>query len=182
MESDQEYEMNLGEKAPSFTLKGTDGKNHALESFTKELLVVFFTCNHCPYAKAYEARIKDLSDEFEDEVNVVGINSNDAENYPEDSFESMKQRAGQEDFNFTYLRDETQEVAAAYGGECTPHFFLFDEERQLVYQGGFDDNWKEPSEVTDEYLKNAILEILDGEEVSKPLTNATGCSIKWKNN
>lgn len=172
--------MSIGEKAPDFNLRSVKEGRKSLKDFDTQLLVVFFTCNHCPYAKAYEGRIKELVEEFEDEVSFVGINSNDSDNYPEDSFENMKKRAKKEEFNFAYLRDETQEVAGAYGGECTPHFFLFDEGRNLVYQGAFDDNWKEPKQVTEEYLKNAILELLDGEDVSKPLTNAIGCSIKWK--
>lgn len=172
--------MSLGEKAPEFNLRSVEGKNKSIGDFDTQLIVVFFTCNHCPYARAYENRIKTLSEEFEEEVTFIGINSNDSDNYPEDSYENMKKRAKEQDYNFTYLRDQTQEVAGAYGGECTPHFFLFDEDRTLIYQGAFDNNWKEPKEVTEEYLKSAILEALDGDEVSKPLTNAIGCSIKWK--
>lgn len=180
MEHIGEYGMKLLDAAPEFTLMATDGKSCSLSDFKSRLLVIFFSCNHCPYARAYEGRVKRLADEFKGDVDFVAINSNDEVSYPQDSFENMVEHAKQEGFNFTYLRDETQEVARAYGGECTPHFLLFDKDRKLRYQGRLDDNWQKEADVDQEELKNAIKELLQGKEVSVPETPTIGCSIKWK--
>lgn len=179
METDIDYDMSLGEEAVDFTLQGVDGKKYELDDFDEDILVIFFTCNHCPYAQAYEDRIMKVVDDFED-VDFVAINSNDSENYPEDSFEKMKEKAEEEGFNFPYLRDKKQTVATDYGAECTPHFFVFDGERKLRYQGAFDDNWQNPRQVDNEYVQTAIEDLQEGEEVETPLTSAMGCSIKWK--
>lgn len=180
IESVGDYKLKIGESAPDFTLKATNGKNYSLKDFDKDLLVVFFFCNHCPYANAYEERVMDLAEEFEENADFVGINANDSENYPDDSFEKMVERAKEKKFNFDYLRDETQEVAKAYGGECTPHFMLFDKARKLQYQGRLDDNWQDADAVTQNDLRDAIIALLEGKEVAVKVTNARGCSIKWK--
>jgi len=182
MISGAEYKMKIGDSAPDFSLKGTDGKIHSLSEFKKKLLVVFFTCNHCPYAKAYEGRIKELVKKFSSDADFVGINSNDSEGYPEDSFDAMIERARNKGFNFYYLRDETQDVAKNYGGECTPHFFVFDNDRNLQYQGRLDDNWKEPENVENKELENALISLSSGKKANPITTNAIGCSIKWKHN
>ncbi len=172
--------LKIGDKAPDFKLESTHGKWHTLADFNGKLLCVFFTCEHCPYAQAYEERIMELADEFAEQVSFVGINSNDAENYPEDSFEKMKAREQEEELNYTYLRDETQEVAHAYGGECTPHFFLFDENRELRYEGRLDNDWNHPEEATKHELSDAIVALLEGRKVPDQHTSPMGCSIKWK--
>lgn len=174
-----DYKLKIGDPAPGFTLTGSDEREYSLDDFSStRLLVVFFTCNHCPYAQAYETRIEELVDEMEPDVVFVGINSNDANNYPEDSFEKMKERG---ELAYTYLRDESQDIARAYGAECTPHFFLFDEERRLRYQGRFDDNWQSQKDVTRKELQDAILALLDGNSPRPETTRTMGCSIKWKN-
>ncbi len=179
MLSEANYKMQIGEKAKDFSLKCTEGHTHTLKDFDKKLLVLFFTCNHCPYAQAYEERINKLIEKYSD-ADFVGINSNDADEYPEDSFEEMVKRKESEGLKFTYLRDETQEIAEAYGGECTPHFFVFDQDRELIYQGRMDDNWREPDKVTKNELEEAIKAGLNNKKPETQLTNAIGCSIKWK--
>jgi peroxiredoxin len=144
-------------------------------------LIVIFSCNHCPYVKAYEGRIKDIQRDYQDRgVNVVAINSNEDIGYPEDSFDEMKKRAKAEDFNFPYLRDEDQSVARAYDATHTPEIFLFDKERKLAFHGKIDDNWQEPDKVQNNYLRNALDELLSGKEISVPETFTIGCTIKWK--
>ena len=177
-----ETSLKIGSKAPNFKLPGTDGKEYDLNSFSeKKALVVIFSCNHCPYVQAYEERIKAIQNDYSNKaVAVIAINSNEDKGYPEDSFENMKIRAREREFNFPYLRDEAQTVAKAYGASHTPEIFLFDENRQLVYQGKIDDNWQYPDKVKNQYLRNAIDELLAGKEISVPETYSIGCTIKWK--
>lgn len=178
----QANNISLGEKAPSFNLTGVDNKEYSLDSFAgSEALLVIFSCNHCPYVKAYEDRIIDIQQDYKEKgLQVVAINSNDAENYPEDSFEEMQKRSDERGFNFPYLYDKTQETARAYGATHTPQLFLFDKERKLVYYGKIDDNWQEPDQVRTTYLRDALDELLAGREISVPETFAIGCTIKWK--
>jgi len=178
----QNQKLAIGSQAPNLDLKGIDGKRYNLESFNKNsVLLIIFSCNHCPYVQAYEQRIINLQLDYrENGLQVVAINSNDDKNYPEDSFDNMVKRAKSKGFNFIYLRDDTQEVAKAYGATHTPELFLFDKERKLVYIGKIDDNWMEPSKVVTPYLRNAIDEVLKGIPVSVPETFAIGCTIKWK--
>lgn len=171
----------IGSKAPDFNLIGIDDISYALDSFKdKKLLCVIFSCNHCPYVKAYEGRMIDIQKEFQSDLYIVAINSNDEVNYPEDSFDNMKKRAKQIGFNFAYLRDADQKIASAYGATHTPEIFLFDENRTLQFHGKIDDNWEYPNKVKEPYLKNAIIELLDGKEVSTKETFTIGCTIKWK--
>lgn len=172
--------LNIGSKAPDFQLKGTDNNFYSLSDFTKKALVVIFSCNHCPYVQAYEERIKIIQNEYENDLQVVAINSNDDVNYPEDSFQKMIERASEKKFNFPYLRDENQSIAKAYGATHTPEIFLFNSERKLVFHGKIDDNWKDESAVRNHYLKNAIEELLAGKPISVPETFTIGCTIKWK--
>ena len=173
--------MNVGDNAIDFDLPGVDGNNHPLSGFKSKVLVVIFTCNHCPYAKAYQDRIMSIQKEFESHgVQIVAINPNDDENYPEDGFEKMIERSKEAGFNFPYLRDETQKVAKAYGARVTPDVFVFDENRKLRYRGRIDDNWKDPGSVKSFDLKNAINDILDEKEVEVKEAQAMGCSVKWK--
>ena len=178
MLSDANYKMKIGDSATDFSLKATNGKTYTLKDFEKPILVLFFTCNHCPYAQAYNERINKLIEEYGEHVDFIGINSNDSEKYPDDSYEEMKKHADK--LKYTYLHDETQETAKAYGGECTPHFFIFDKERKRQYQGRLDDNWRDESQVTKQELKDAIQALIMGEPVPEQITNAIGCSIKWK--
>ncbi len=136
--------LPLGSTAVDFQLKGVDGKIHSLKSFAdKKALAIVFSCNHCPYVQAYEARMVQLQrDYLPNGATLVAINSNDDEGYPEDSFENMITRSKEKGFNFPYLRDETQEVARKYGAICTPHIFLFNQQRVLSYKGRIDDNRK----------------------------------------
>jgi peroxiredoxin len=174
--------LKIGSKIPYFKLKGVDEKDYSLDSFAgKKLLVVIFSCNHCPYVQAYEDRIKEIQREFETKgLAVAAVNSNDDSQYPDDSFENMKKRAGEKHFNFPYLRDEDQSLAKAFDASHTPEIFLFDQERKLVYHGKIDDNWKDEKAVKNRYLREAIVELLDGEEISIPETFSIGCTIKWK--
>lgn len=172
--------LKIGSAAPGFNLPGVDGKKYNLDVFKdKKVVMIIFTCNHCPYVQAYEDRIMEIQKDYKDAA-VVAINSNDTINYPDDSFEHMVERAKQKRFNFLYLRDEDQTVAEAYGATHTPEVFLFDNERKLVYHGKIDDNWQEPYKVKTKYLRNAIDEILGGKEISIPETFSIGCTIKWR--
>lgn len=174
--------LKIDSLAPDFSLKDVHDKIYTLNSFSgKNILIIIFSCNHCPYVQAYEDRIISLQKDFEkDGVQIIAINSNDDEKYPDDSFDEMKKRAADKKFNFPYLRDETQEVAKAYGATHTPQIFLFDKNRKLKYQGKIDDNWQEPEKVKSAYLRDAILEALNENEVSVPETFSIGCTIKWK--
>jgi len=173
--------LTHGTTAPDFTLPGTDGRTHSLADYAgARALAVIFSCNHCPYVQAYEGRMKALQHDLGPKgFQLIAINANETKNYPTDSFEHMVARAQELGFNFPYLRDETQEVATAYGAERTPHIFLFDADRQLVYTGAIDDNWKEPAMVQRQYLREAIEAVLAGQPVPEPSTQAIGCSIKW---
>ena len=177
-----ENKLKIDSLMPEFSLKGIDEKIYDSKSFIdKELLIIIFSCNHCPYVQAYEDRIILLQNEFEkDKVQIIAINSNDDAKYPDDSFEEMKKRANLKNFNFPYLRDETQEVAKAFGATHTPQIFLFNSDRKLKYEGKIDDNWQEPERVKSKYLRDAITEVLNSEEVSVPETFSIGCTIKWK--
>ena len=175
--------MPVGTPAPAFSLPGTDGAVHSLDDFADaKVLVVVFTCNHCPYAIACEDRLVDIQRDYADRgVQLVAINPNDATRYPADNFDAMKVRAAEKGFNFPYLRDESQEVARAYDAACTPDPFVFDADRKLVYSGRIDDNWKDPSAVTHKDLRAVIDATLAGQ--ASPLPEAVpsmGCSIKWK--
>lgn len=173
--------LKIGDKAPYFSLPGVDGLNYSLESFSdKKLLCIIFSCNHCPYVKAYEDRIIAIQRDFQNDLQIVAINSNDELNYPEDSFEEMKKRAKEKNFNFPYLRDSDQNIADAYGATHTPEIFLFDKERKLQYHGKIDDNWNYPNQVKEHYLRNAIIDLLEGREVKVKETYTIGCTIKWK--
>jgi peroxiredoxin len=131
--------------------------------------------------QANEDRIKQIQKDYKDKgLEVIAINSNDDKGYPEDSFDNMKKRAAEKKFNFLYLRDDDQSVARSYDATHTPEIFLFDNERKLAFHGKIDDNWQEPNKVQNHYLKNALDELLAGQEISVPETFTIGCTIKWK--
>lgn len=168
--------------APDFLLPCVDGRNYSLSNFAdKPILVVVFMCNHCPYVQASLARLIALQKEFGDRcVQFVGINANDAANYPEDDFDHMKLFAVERGMDFPYLRDESQGVAKVYGAVCTPDIFVYDKERKLVYHGRIDDNWKEPEKATKHELKAALEAFLEGRKPDGKQNPSMGCSIKWK--
>ena len=175
--------LGIGQPAPGFTnLPATDGKTYSLDSFKNyPLVAISFTCNHCPYAKAYETRFIALAREYQPKgVAFVAINSNDEQTYPDDSFAKMKERAQEKKFPFPYLRDESQEVARAFGAVCTPHIFVLNAQRTVAYEGRIDDNWKDLSAVKNTDLKNALDDLLAGIAVRTPKTSAMGCSLIWK--
>jgi peroxiredoxin len=171
----------LATDAPPFDLPGVDGQQHNLDDYAdKPALAVVWSCNHCPYVQAWEERMISLQREFGDRgFELVAISSNDADNYPEDSFEAMKERATQQGFNFDYLYDEDQSVLNAYGAERTPEVFLFDRGRGLVYHGAIDDS-REEDEVTERYLRDAIEAVLADEEPPVSDTPPVGCTVKRK--
>jgi len=172
----------LGTEAVDFHLKGVDDREHSLDSFSdSEVLVLIFMCNHCPYVKATIGRLVALAEKFRERgVLFVGINPNDAVNYPEDSFENMKVFAAESGMFFPYLHDETQEVAKAYDAVCTPDIYLYGSERRLLYRGRIDDNWQDESQVTSRDLQSAIETVLEGRPLSDEQHPSMGCSIKWK--
>jgi peroxiredoxin len=169
------------DRAPSFRLSGTDGVEHTLESYADAaVLVLVQSCNHCPYVQAWEGRMKAIQADYADRgVVLVAINSNDAERYPEDSFEEMGRRAQREGFNFDYLWDEDQAVGRALGAERTPEVFVFDRERRLVYHGAIDDS-RDETTVTQRYLRDALDAILDERMPPIAETPPSGCSVKWR--
>ncbi|ADI15738.1 thioredoxin family protein [Truepera radiovictrix] len=176
------FTLQLGEAAKDFSLPATDGQTYSLASFEgAEALVVFFTCNHCPYVLGSDELTRKTAERFMPKgVAFVGINANSATTKPEDSFEHMVARMSEHRFPWVYLRDETQEVAYAYGALRTPHFFVFDRERKLVYTGRGVDNPKDAGRVTVSDLENALEDLLAGRPVRVPVTNPIGCNIKWE--
>ncbi len=179
--NDNSTALMIDDPMPSFKLPATDGMTVDSGMIKDPIIVVIFTCNHCPYAEAYEDRIIDLANRFDEEgVQVVAICSNDGEEYPEDSFEQMKVRHDEKGYPFPYCHDETQEVALAFGALCTPHCFVFGRDRTLKYKGRIDDNWEDPAKVKEHNLSDAIEDLVKGEEPSNHEENAIGCSIKWK--
>lgn len=176
--------LERGDEAPSFELPGTDGKTYELDDFADtEAVLVVFTCNHCPYAQAKFEELNALAAEY-DEVAVVGINPNDEEAYPDDSFEAMQEFVDDGRVQYdAYLRDETQAVAAAYGAMCTPDPFLFaveDETFRLVYHGRVDDALNPDDEPTEREMKAVIDRLLAGEDIDDEFKPSRGCSIKWR--
>jgi len=178
---DNSTTLALGANMPHFILPDTNGQMVNSETIDSDVLVVIFTCNHCPYAQAYEDRFVAMANTFKnDSVQLVLISSNDATDYPEDSFEAMQQKAQQQGYTFPYCYDESQEVAHSFGALCTPHCFVFNQQRALAYKGRVDDNWRDTNAVEDASLQNAITDIVAGNTPTNPEVNAIGCSIKWK--
>jgi peroxiredoxin len=172
----------LGTATIDFKLPGIDGTEYSLDLFTEnKVLVIIFMCNHCPYVKAVIQRLIDLQEEtLSQGVRLVGINCNDAQKYPDDSFESMQKVAMEWGMNFPYLFDESQTVAKKYDAVCTPDIYVYGEKRNLLYRGRIDDNWENADLVTQRDLKQAIDCILAGQEVPAKQVPSMGCSIKWK--
>lgn len=179
--NDNSVKLRIGDLMPHFALPATDGLVVDSSIIRDPVLVVVFTCNHCPYAKAVEGRLIELAKDLDQEgAQFVLINSNDVEAYPDDAPAIMKKVAEEQGYPFPYCFDETQEVAKAFGALCTPHCFVFDGDRKLRYKGRVDDNWQEPSLAKHHDLRDAIRTVLAGEEPAVTEANAIGCSIKWK--
>ncbi|MDY6777274.1 MAG: thioredoxin family protein [Candidatus Nanohaloarchaea archaeon] len=177
-------ELEVGDTAPSFELPGADGNTYTLDHFREyEAVLIVFTCNHCPYAQAKNDELNRLHEQFDD-LAVIGINPNDAEEYPDDSFERMKERVADREVRYFYLRDESQDVAEAYGAQCTPDPFLFrwtdDGDLELVYHGRLDDALNPDEEPSEFYMEQAVEQVLAGKTVEMEFRPAQGCSIKWK--
>jgi len=170
----------LGTACPDFTLPGVDGRLWSLHDFHCPALLVVVMCNHCPYVQAIDDRLNALAKAYGGRCAVVGINSNDAVAYPEDSFEAMRQRARAKGYVFPYLWDEEQEVAKRFGAVCTPDFFLFDSHRRLAYRGRLDDSWKDATQVRRHDLEEAIQGVLAGDPPLEVQHPSLGCSIKWR--
>jgi peroxiredoxin len=173
--------LQTGDMAPDFELLGIDDKQHSLTNYKdyKGLLVIFM-CNHCPYVKAKIDAIKEIHEKFKDRIALVGINSNDSTEYPDDSFENMKIIAQEKEIKFDYLVDGDQEIAKKYGAVCTPDPFLFDSERKLVFHGRIDNAMKPEDTATEKTMIDNIQKFLDGEKIEKDFDPSIGCSIKWK--
>ena len=175
------FTIDIGKAGPRFNLKGVDGDMHSIDDYSdSEVLIVVFTCNHCPTAIQYEDRLIQLQKDYADrDVRLVAINPNETDGHPSDSYEHMIQRAKDKGFNFPYLRDETQDIARAYGALRTPHVFLLDQYRKVAYAGRIDDNPDEPSLVGRHDLREALDEVLAHKPVSVPATQSIGCNVKW---
>ncbi len=172
----------IGGYAPDFEIPGVDGSVHHLTRYleTNRALGVVFMCNHCPYVKLYLDRLKQIQSNFASQgFTLIGINSNDETQFPDDSFDKMKTFAVDNGLNFPYLRDVTQEVAQSFGAEKTPHVFLLNQAGVLCYSGCIDDNPNEPGAVKTTYLQNAIAQVLNGNPVTITKTEPIGCSVKW---
>ncbi|MGI0047868.1 MAG: thioredoxin family protein [Nitrosotalea sp.] len=176
-----EVVLKTGDKAPEFNLLGIDDKKHSLPEFKDNpVLLVVFMCNHCPYVQAKVTAMNEIYEKFEGNLAMIGINSNDPTNYPDDSFENMKKFAMEKGIKFTYLVDETQEVAKKYGAVCTPDPFLFDNNRSLVFHGRIDNAMRPEDTPTDKTMIANIEKLLAGKKLEKDFDPSMGCSIKWK--
>jgi peroxiredoxin len=174
------FTLKIGEKAPGFNLLSTEGKNYKLADLNSKYLVVFFTCNHCPYVIGSDEITRKTADKFKAKgVDFVGINSNSKNTYPEDSYEHMVERMKEMKFPWLYLHDANQEIAKVYGALRTPHFYVFDENRKLVYTGRGVDSPRDTSKMKVNDLERALTELTSGQKISVPITNPIGCNVKW---
>jgi peroxiredoxin len=176
------FTLDIGDKAPNFSLPATDGKTYGLSDFgDSELLVVFFTCNHCPYVTGSDEVTRATVDKFGQKgVKFVGINSNSAVTHPDDDFDHMVARMKEHGFPWPYLYDQTQETALAYGALRTPHFYVFDADRKLIYTGRGVDNPMDSNLITVNDLDNALEDYFAKREIAVKLTNPIGCNVKWE--
>lgn len=175
--------LMTGDSLIEFSLPATDGQTYSAHEFFRsaKAAIVVFTCNHCPYVRAWEDRINALARDYtSQDVRMLAISSNDVSRYPADSMENMAKRAVEKSFVFPYLYDESQTVAYAYGAERTPELFLFDASGKLRYHGALDDNYEDESAVKHRYAKEALDAIIADKEVLTPETKPVGCTIKWK--
>lgn len=175
------FTLEIGAKAPAFDLPATDGSNYSLDSFKDtKYLVLFFTCNHCPYVIGSDEVTRKTANKFASRgVRFVGINSNSKHTYAEDDFDHMVSRMEEHNFPWVYLYDESQEVAMAYGALRTPHFYVFNEARELVYTGRAVDSPRDASAITVNDLDRVLDELTTGKTQTLAVTNPIGCNVKW---
>ena len=176
------FTLEIGQNAPGFSLPATDGKTYSLTDFDDAKgLVIFFTCNHCPFVIGSDEATRATAEKFSPQgVTFVGINSNSPNTYEEDSFGHMVERMKEHKFPWLYLHDATQDVARIYGALRTPHFFVFDADRKLVYTGRGVDTPRDATQATINDLDNALTEQLVGKAITTPVTNPIGCNVKWE--
>ena len=180
---ESQIKLKTGDIAPDFQLLGIDDKNHSLNDYSRyQGVLVIFMCNHCPYVKAKIEAFNEIYEKFGDKIAMVGINSNDSKDYPEDSFENMKKTAKEKRFKFDYLVDDTQIIAKKYGAICTPDSFLFNSKKQLVFHGRIDNAMRPDDVASEKTMINNIENLLSGEKIEKDFDPSIGCSIKWKEN
>lgn len=180
---ESQIKLKTMDAAPDFQLLGVDGKKHALNDYNRyQGILVIFMCNHCPYVKAKAKVFNELYEKFGDKIAIIGINSNNSKDYPEDSFENMKKIAKEKGFKFDYLIDDTQEIAKKYGAICTPDPFLFNSNKQLVFHGRIDNAMKPDDIATEKIMVSNIEKLLSGRKIEKDFDPSIGCSIKWKEN
>lgn len=172
----------IGSYAPDFELPGADGSVHHLTRYLEryQAVGVIIMCNHCPFVRLYLNRLKQIQAEFQSQgFTLIGINPNDDQRYPEDSYEKMKEFEAVQSLNFPYLRDVTQDVARSFGASHTPEAFLIDQAGVIRYIGAIDDSPQAPEAVQQAYLREAIAELLAGQAIKTDFTNAIGCAVKW---
>ena len=175
------FTLRLGQKAPEFTLISTSKEKVSITSFDSKFLVIFFTCNHCPYVTGSDEVTRQTANKFKDkDVSFVAINSNSANTYQEDSFENMVLRMKEYNFPWVYLHDDNQEIALKYGALKTPHFYVFNEQRELVYTGRGVDSPLDANKIKINNLELVLDELTSNTLISIPITNPIGCSVKWE--
>jgi glutathione peroxidase-family protein len=175
----------VGDEVSDFSLKNVDGKMVSMRNYKDAKgFIIVFTCNHCPFAKAYESRIMDLDKKYASKgYPVIAINPNDPEKAPDDSYENMIARAREKSYSFPYVLDATQSVATAFGATRTPHVYIVEKKNEkniLQYVGAIDNNSDEPEKVTQRFVEDAVNALLEGKPVTTTETKAIGCTIKWK--
>ncbi len=174
------FTLQIGDKAPAFTLPATDGKTYSLSDFKNKWLVIFFTCNHCPYVIGSDEVSRATANKYAShDVKFVAINSNSKNTYPEDSFPHMVQRMEKHKFPWVYLHDESQDIALSYGALRTPHFYVFNEKRELVYTGRGVDSPRDTSKMKENTLDLVLDALVNGKTPPFVATNPIGCNVKW---
>jgi len=175
------FTLQLGQKAPEFNLISTSNENVSISSFDSKFLVIFFTCNHCPYVTGSDEVTRQTANKFKDkDVSFIAINSNSANTYQEDSFENMVLRMEEYNFPWVYLHDADQEIALKYGALKTPHFYVFNEQRELIYTGRGVDSPLDANKIKINNLELVLDELTSNTLISIPITNPIGCSVKWE--
>ena len=175
------FTLQLGQKAPEFNLISTSNEKVSITSFDSKFLVIFFTCNHCPYVTGSDEVTRQTANKFRDkDVSFIAINSNSANTYQEDSFENMVLRMEEYNFPWVYLHDADQEIALKYGALKTPHFYVFNEQRELIYTGRGVDSPLDANKIKINNLELVLDELTSNTLISIPITNPIGCSVKWE--
>ena len=175
------FTLQLGQKAPEFNLISTSKEKVSISSFDSKFLVIFFTCNHCPYVTGSDEVTRKTANKFRDkDVSFIAINSNSANTYQEDSFENMVLRMEEYNFPWVYLHDADQEIALKYGALKTPHFYVFNEQRELIYTGRGVDSPLDANKIKINNLELVLDELTSNTLISIPITNPIGCSVKWE--